>query len=263
MVPSEPTLLALAEALHIEPEELREPLSSPEVATSAPKPLDAVRSRLLQTVIDLPAADVWDRPSQGVNGDLAFAQALGGQLYIVLIDGAGSGPAAAMSSVILASYILGILHASRGVSWPAEILALTERLPEPLGGPGQGAVLVVLFDTVQRSLHHARSSGMPAPFLRDAHAATSALQGRDSRLGRFREGEVRDVAPGALLLLATDGVANAARATGRPLWQSPDLRTWVTRSRSAHELTAHVADRATRGRPLGSEDDMLVVAMEL
>jgi len=263
-MPAEDTLNALAKALDADGDALhRARRHTPPQQRTETTPLATLRSRLVRTVVDLPNAAVWDHSGRATNGDLAFSHVAGRQVYIILVDGAGVGAEAAMSSVMLATFILGVVRGTNGVCWPSEVLEQAERVPPALGGPGQAAVLVALFDGVQRSLHHARTPGMPAPFLRDVRAATSALQGRASRLGRFREGEVRDIGPNAMLLLATDGVANSARAQGRPLWRSPDIRTWLTRARTADELIAHIGKRALTGRPQGGKDDMLVVALEL
>jgi HTH-type transcriptional regulator/antitoxin HipB len=264
MVPTNDTLGALARALDLDFETLQRAQSTVQLVSSpGDGSVARLRSQLLQTAIDLRGAAVWEHAADGTNGDLAFVHAAGNLVYVVLIDGAGTGEEAARASVVLAIFILGVLQSTPGVCWPAHVLEEVARFPAALGGPGQGAVLVAMIDRARRSLHHARSPGMPPPFLRDARAATSALQGHESRLGRFREGEITGMAENAMLLLATDGVANAARATGKPLWQSADIRTWVTSTRHADELAARVGKRALTGRPMGAADDMLVVALKV
>ena len=157
------------------------------------------------------------RPAGAVGGDVVAASAPApGQLLLFVADAMGHGPAAAP----LAAAVRAAWHAARrdGVAAPAELLA---RLNGALGALPDGAFATAaccLLDAGTASLTGALA-GHPPVLVRRPGGAVEALSTPALPLGLSRGAAYAErrlpLEPGAVVLLATDGVSDGLGGAGR------------------------------------------------
>jgi transcriptional regulator with XRE-family HTH domain len=217
------------------------------------------RSVLLRTVETAGRVAVFDRPANHDGGDLAFAVDLRSHVFLVLIDAEGSGPASAQLARMAAACVFGAtVIPGGGVPTPEDVVDTTLRFWKFCGeSPRSAALCVVALEHQTRRMHQCRL-GMSAPFLRDGRLAQWTGK-PDGPAGSFVG--TREIGDGALLVLATDGVAHLPTKGERTLWESPELRTRLMRAADPQEVIDMFEKRAATAEARERADDRLAIAV--
>jgi hypothetical protein len=141
---------------------------------------------------------------------------------------------------------------------PEDIVEATVRFWRFVGMPPQSAAIcVVSFERRGRRMRQCRL-GMPAPFLRSERV--SHWTGKpEGPAGAFVGETVLD--SDALLVVATDGVAHLPTKGERTLWDTPELRTLVSRATDPGEVVDALARRVTEPAVRQRADDRLAVVV--
>lgn len=259
--PSEEVLARLAPVLGLRARDLKAAASERAVPGDAVlPPAEPSRQGLLRSLQALPGqVDVLDVPSDRDGGDVAFAVDMKSHAFLVVLDAQGSGLAAAPLGRVTAGCAFGAtVLPGGGVPMPEDVVEAVVRFWSVFGdAPRLAALCVVRFEHRTRRLRQCRL-GMRPPFLRSGRVG--AWMGRpDGPAGAF-VGE-QEVQRDALLLVATDGVANLPTKGNRSLWDAPDLRTMVTRAASPTHLVEMLTTRIGSPTRTQHNDDRLAVAV--
>lgn len=199
-----------------------------------------------------------DLPADADGGDLAFAVDLRSHVYLVVVDGQGSGLAAAASGRLAAACAFGAtMMPGGGVPTPEDVVEAVLRFGRAFGSPGAAGICAVAFERRSRTMRMCRHN-VPAPYLRSERLAL--WTGKPEGPGGAFVGE-RQVADDALLLVATDGVASMATSTGQPLWKAPDLRTLLAKATEPDQVADALRKRAGALGEAARRDDMLAVVV--
>lgn len=219
------------------------------------------------------AAAAVARPGRAVSGDGFRCRLLPGErLALVLSDGMGSGPLAAVASAAAAEHVLAWLHAGRT---PLQALRLTnERLLED-GGAERFATLDLAVIHLRAAQVEWFKMGAPPGFL--CHAlGVRELPGGGLPAGVLPEPEIRctraRLRPGDALVLVSDGLLDPGpRPAGggrlsRTRWMADWLRARMRGRGGAPEDPGELAAAAlaaARRRAGTDHDDLTVLAAVL
>lgn len=264
VTPRQKTLERLEHALGLPEGELREAVrgAGGSQILAPPGLIQPPRSAFLHTIEAAGwKAETFDQPAGEDGGDLAFAVDLRSHVLLVVIDAEGSGPAAVPSARLAAGCAFGAtVSPGGGVPAPEDIVEATVRLWPFLGLPaGSAALCVISFERHGRRIRQCRL-GIPPPFLRSGRL--SQWTGKpDGPAGAFT-GE-HTLETDALLVVATDGVAHLPTKGPRPVWNSPELRTMLSRATDPSDVVHLLARRSTARGAGGRADDRLAVAVLL
>jgi len=199
-----------------------------------------------------------DLPAGADGGDLAFAVDLRSHVYLVVVDGQGSGLAAAASGRLAAACAFGAtMMPGGGVPAPEDVVEAVLRFGRAFGSLGAAGVCAVAFEHRSRTVRICRHN-VPAPYLRSERLAL--WTGKPEGPGGAFVGE-RQFADDALLVVATDGVASMPTSTGQPLWKAPDLRTLLARAKKPERVVDALRKRAGALGEAARRDDMLAVVV--
>lgn len=211
------------------------------------------------------------RPGQAVSGDAVRCRPLGGdRLALVLADGMGSGPQAAILAAGMAEHVLACLTAGRSATD-----ALRQANAQLLAGEGEDA-----FSTLDLAILHLRGGvlewykmGAP-PSLLLRNGGMRQLSGGGLPAGilvapAVRSGRVRLI-PGDRLVLVSDGVLDglagtprAGAAGGRGGWITERLgRRWAGLA-TPEILATGLADAVLAHADAGRHDDLAVLVCRL
>lgn len=199
-----------------------------------------------------------DLPAQADGGDLAFAVDLRSHVYLVVVDGQGSGLAAAASGRLAAACAFGAtMMPGGGVPAPEDVVEAVLRFGRAFGSSGAAGACAVAFERRSRTVRICRHN-VPAPYLRSGRVAL--WTGKPEGPGGAFVGERRFVED-ALLLVATDGVASLPTSTGRPLWKAPDLHKLLAKAEKPEQVADALRKRAGALGGAARRDDMLAVVV--
>ncbi len=208
---------------------------------------------------DFPGLQWKKRPAGRFSGDAVFYRRTGELGYLLVADFTGHGLAAALGTLIA----VDMFHDLAEVACPGEILlrGLNERLCQHLPTEFFCAACLVVFAPGEVQVWN---RGLPDVWWWTPDAGARALESGFMPLGVVSEGY--DVAclrlpasPGARLLIATDGVAEAAAPSGEAFGNAA-LPRWLASEqpleRILAELDAHLEGRAP-------QDDVTLVMSSL
>jgi sigma-B regulation protein RsbU (phosphoserine phosphatase) len=229
-----------------------------------------VQSRFLPGEIPAPAPfdlAVVYRPAMAVGGDFyEFISLAGGNLAVVVADGAGHGVQAALGTALVKFAASGMETRDLG---PGEILTRMNRvlfkgLPREI--PVVAAVAVIEPGSGRIRL---AGAGLPHPLLVDADGGVHLQSAPGLMLGLVDEdmytpGQEIEVTPGPgeTLLLYSDGLTEAQDAQDEFYGEGPLQRDAAALAgRPAQELLEELADRALAFGLPEYRDDLTVVAV--
>lgn len=218
------------------------------------------RTAFLKSLASLPEeAAMFDRPAGNDGGDLAFAVDLRSHVFLVVIDAQGSGAGSAILARVAAACAFGVIP-SGGVPQPEDIVDATLRFWSLLGAsPRSASLCAVCFERRTRRIRQCRLS-MPPPFLRSGRLFH--WTGKPDGPGGAHVAETT-LESNALLVIATDGVANLATKGERVLWKAPELRTLLNRATESAQVVEMFESRAGAASRGTRTDDRLAIAVML
>jgi serine phosphatase RsbU (regulator of sigma subunit) len=218
---------------------------------------------------------IWT-PRDIVGGDLYWTGAVGQQVVLVLADCTGHGVPGAFMTMIVASVLNRVLQESASLS-PVEMLTALDRQVRSVlqqdrgkGSSDDGLdAAVVVYDRAKGRLAYA-GARIPLIYrspdgLRLVEASRRSLGYRQHRAPAPLVGHDMAVAPGTVVYLASDGVADTVAPDGRlfgrrRLLQLVDAQSGVAVSAQLDVIAARLADwRQTEQ----SRDDLTLLAARL
>lgn len=208
------------------------------------------------------------QPSSALGGDFFDVLRRGENTIVMLADVSGHGVTAALTSILLKA---GFDDASRSSAGPAELLdAMNQQLLRFLPG-GMYACAAVLWQRRDSEGFELSNAGLPHPRVLRADGRVDELPAEGMPLGLFsdRMSQAQDVkslqlAPGDLLLLATDGLGEAQNAGGEFFeTQMFHSRLAALAGRPPEQVMVDLAGAATEFNAADSlADDLTMVSLQ-
>jgi PAS domain S-box-containing protein len=230
-----------------------------------------IQSRLFPRSIPRPAGfDIAgaSRPAQETGGDYFDVINLGDEeLLIAVGDVSGHGVGAALIMAELRAYLRALTLP--GMNLDEVLASINLRMIEDIGEDHFVTLFLAVLDPATRRLTYA-SAGHSRGFLFDAQGdvrlvlhSTDIALGIDARWP-FRPGPTLTMEPGELLLLATDGIAEARSPAGEFLGEDGMIRA-VRRCRHLHcgEIITALIEQARVFCRDVQLDDMTAVAIKV
>ena len=206
-------------------------------------------------------------PARSVGGDLYDFLVIDDALWVIVADAAGNGVSAALSAAVTRTLFRALAQASTSVA------DVTSRMNEELARDSEPHSYVTAFigrlDLATGDLRYS-SAGHPPPLIasRAARLAPLPSPGGSMALGIARrvvyeEGAIT-LAPGDVLLAFTDGVTEAANASGESY---SDTRLGALFAGLARDSAQHIVDSVVKtvnafAAGAGQQDDITVVALK-